>query len=62
MANNNIPPPPEPDQPRKGLLSRWDRFFLIVCMLILVYVGLKKCGIDPVERSEQIEMTDDPHK
>lgn len=56
------PPPPPPEPEKKGLLSRMDRIFLIICLIIFLYVGLKQCGFDMVSRTEKIEMTDDPHK
>lgn len=57
------PPPPPPEEPEKRkLLSRMDRIFLIVCLLIFLYVGFRQCGFDMVSKTEKIEMTDDPHQ
>jgi hypothetical protein len=47
---------------KRKLLSRLDRIFLIICLLIFLYVGLKQCGFNMVQKTEKIEMTDDPHK
>ena len=55
-------PPPAPEPRKKGLLSRWDRIFLIICILIFAYIGLKKCGVEFVSKSDEYELLDDPHK
>ena len=61
--NSSSPSPSSSsDSGKRGLLSRIDRIFLIICLLIFLYVGLKQCGFDMVSRTEKIEMTNDPHK
>ena len=52
----------EENIPKRKLLSRLDRIFLIICLIIFLYVGLKQCGFDMVQKTEKIAMTDDPHR
>lgn len=46
----------------KKVVSRWDRIFLLVCLVIFLFVGLQKCGGKMLNKTEQIEILDNPHK
>jgi len=46
----------------RRLLSRWELFFLIIAVFILLYFILQQFGIDVVQVVEESEITDRPHR
>lgn len=46
----------------KKLLSRWDKIWVIIVIIILTYIVLQKFGINLIERTEEMELIQKPHK
>lgn len=53
---------PEQERPKRRLLSRWDRIWLLIVAILLLYVILKQFGIDMIYRTEQEELIQHPHR
>lgn len=46
---------------KKRLLTRWEIFFAIIALLILLGIVLQRFGISPIYKTEKTEIIDDPH-
>mgnify|MGYP006284407769 FL=1 len=49
------------EQPKKRLLSGFEKILLFLAALILLYFILRGLGMDPVQKSEETEIID-PYK
>ncbi|MCB0584214.1 MAG: hypothetical protein KDD06_02635 [Phaeodactylibacter sp.] len=49
-------------KPKRRLLSSWDRLWLIIVAIIILYMVLKQFGVDMVYRTEQEELIQHPHR
>ena len=47
---------------KRKLLSRWDRVFLWVCALIIIYIALQQLGVNLVQQTDDTELIDKPHQ
>ncbi|MCB0639499.1 MAG: hypothetical protein KDC54_22890 [Lewinella sp.] len=45
----------------RKVLSRFEIIIIIIIALVLLTLGLDKCGIDVIKKSEDSEMIDRPH-
>ncbi len=61
MAKNAPPPSPGPAPKKKPVVRRSDWIIITIILLIFVYILLNNFGVNVVEKSEKMEMTDDPH-
>lgn len=52
----------ESGRPKRRLLSGWDRLWLIIVAIIMLYIILKQFGVDLVYRTEQEELIQHPHR
>ena len=46
----------EQGTPKRRLLSRWDRLWLFIVAIIIIYMVLRQFGVDMVYRTEQEEL------
>lgn len=46
------------EQPRKRLLSGFEKILLFLAALILLYFILRGLGMDPVKKTEETEIID----
>jgi hypothetical protein len=47
---------------KRRLITRWELFFLILAILIILYAILQKFGINVVEVTEESEIIQRPHQ
>lgn len=52
----------EEGSPKKRLLSRWDWLWLIIAIFILLTIGLERCGVNVIQRTEDSEIRHKPHQ
>ena len=46
---------------KKRILTRWEWFFIIICIAILLYFLLQNAGVELFSTANEVEMTDNPH-
>ena len=46
---------------KKGFITRWEVWMVIICVLIFAYILLKNAGVEFVEKKQEMELTNDPH-
>ncbi len=49
------------EERKKRLLNKWEIFFLIVAIIILLGVFLQQVGVPIIYKSEDTEIIEDPH-
>lgn len=49
-------------QPKRRLLTRWEIFFLVVAVLLVLSFLLKQCGVNMVEVTDDTEIIEHPHR
>ncbi len=49
------------DEGKKRLLNKWEIFFLIVAVVILLGIFLQKMGVPIIYKSEDTEIIEEPH-
>lgn len=47
---------------KKKLLSRWDRVFLWICALIIIYIALQQMGVNLLHQTDETELIENPHR
>ncbi|MCB0566664.1 MAG: hypothetical protein KDD01_20030 [Phaeodactylibacter sp.] len=52
----------EQGKPKRRLLSGWDKLWLFIVAIIILYMVLKQFGVDLVYRTEQEELIQHPHR
>ena len=49
------------DPAPRRLLTTFEKFLLLLVVLVLLYYGARQCGFSPVQTTEETEIVDDPH-
>lgn len=47
---------------KKRLLSGWDKLWLVIVLVIILYFVMQKMGVDFFQHIETEEMIDRPHQ
>jgi hypothetical protein len=47
---------------KRRLLHPWEKFFLFVALLIILYFVLQKLGVNVLEVSDESEIIQKPHR
>lgn len=46
---------------KKRLLGKWEVFFLIVAVIIILGILLQKAGVPIIYKTDKTEIIEDPH-